>query len=166
MAELYDSWLKKAYNKEGYTNEELWNEFMPLEQAVYEDILRNKTERIEGTVQSLADKFGMSTEYTIGFLDGINDSLVNPFDVKELSAEDNVVLEVDFEKLYKKMVEYKAEHLYLLPEWDNVYTPEKRKELFLEQKKSKTVVNNNKIGRNKPCPCGSTKKYKQCCGAL
>lgn len=23
----------------------------------------------------------------------------------------------------------------------------------------------NKIGRNKPCPCGSSKKYKKCCGA-
>ena len=21
-----------------------------------------------------------------------------------------------------------------------------------------------KIGRNEPCPCGSGKKYKQCCG--
>ncbi|MGH9545975.1 MAG: SEC-C metal-binding domain-containing protein [Terriglobales bacterium] len=23
-----------------------------------------------------------------------------------------------------------------------------------------------KIGRNDPCPCGSGKKYKKCCGAL
>jgi preprotein translocase subunit SecA len=23
-----------------------------------------------------------------------------------------------------------------------------------------------KVGRNDPCPCGSGKKYKQCCGAL
>ncbi|HBN84048.1 MAG TPA: hypothetical protein DDZ89_09410 [Clostridiales bacterium] len=22
----------------------------------------------------------------------------------------------------------------------------------------------NKIGRNDPCPCGSGKKYKKCCG--
>jgi len=25
--------------------------------------------------------------------------------------------------------------------------------------------NEPKIGRNKPCPCGSGKKYKKCCGA-
>ena len=25
-------------------------------------------------------------------------------------------------------------------------------------------VNKNKVGRNDPCPCGSGKKYKQCCG--
>ena len=23
----------------------------------------------------------------------------------------------------------------------------------------------NKVGRNQPCPCGSGKKYKRCCGA-
>ncbi|HZR58696.1 MAG TPA: SEC-C metal-binding domain-containing protein, partial [Terriglobales bacterium] len=27
------------------------------------------------------------------------------------------------------------------------------------------VVRGDKIGRNDPCPCGSGKKYKKCCGA-
>lgn len=27
-----------------------------------------------------------------------------------------------------------------------------------------TVVSKPKIGRNAPCPCGSGKKYKRCCG--
>jgi uncharacterized protein YchJ len=26
-----------------------------------------------------------------------------------------------------------------------------------------TVTNQNNIGRNDPCPCGSGKKYKKCC---
>ncbi len=30
--------------------------------------------------------------------------------------------------------------------------------------KKKPVVNKNHIGRNDPCPCGSGKKYKNCCG--
>jgi len=30
---------------------------------------------------------------------------------------------------------------------------------------SKTVIRERKIGRNEPCPCGSGKKYKKCCGA-
>jgi preprotein translocase subunit SecA len=30
---------------------------------------------------------------------------------------------------------------------------------------NKTVRKGNKIGRNDPCPCGSGKKYKKCCGA-
>ena len=29
----------------------------------------------------------------------------------------------------------------------------------------KQPVRKQKIGRNDPCPCGSGKKYKQCCGA-
>ena len=31
--------------------------------------------------------------------------------------------------------------------------------------RQKTVVNTEKtVGRNDPCPCGSGKKYKNCCG--
>ena len=38
------------------------------------------------------------------------------------------------------------------------------KELYKEQRSSTTVVKPPKIGRNDPCPCGSGKKYKKCCG--
>jgi preprotein translocase subunit SecA len=33
-----------------------------------------------------------------------------------------------------------------------------------EVKKAKTVRSEGKVGRNDPCPCGSGKKYKKCCG--
>lgn len=29
---------------------------------------------------------------------------------------------------------------------------------------SKTIKSENKVGRNDPCPCGSGKKFKKCCG--
>lgn len=52
------------------------------------------------------------------------------------------------------------------------FTPTNRRmDLFDKPKKEKievqkTVVNTEKeIGRNDPCPCGSGKKYKNCCGA-
>jgi preprotein translocase subunit SecA len=32
--------------------------------------------------------------------------------------------------------------------------------------KSKPVRVEQKVGRNDPCPCGSGKKYKKCCGAV
>ena len=32
-----------------------------------------------------------------------------------------------------------------------------------DQTKSQNQI---KVGRNEPCPCGSGKKYKHCCGAL
>ena len=85
--------------------------------------------------------------------------------MNELEENSSVRLEIDFEKLYKKMVEYKAQHLYTLPQWDNIYTEEERRNFTKEQKKSRTIVKGQKIGRNDPCPCGSGKKYKKCCGA-
>lgn len=39
-----------------------------------------------------------------------------------------------------------------------------RKLLGYDAENTKTVVNKEKIGRNEPCPCGSGKKYKKCCG--
>jgi uncharacterized protein YecA (UPF0149 family) len=30
--------------------------------------------------------------------------------------------------------------------------------------KQKPVLSGKKPGRNEPCPCGSGKKYKKCCG--
>ena len=34
----------------------------------------------------------------------------------------------------------------------------------VEKKKQAPIINDNKVGRNDPCPCGSGKKYKKCCG--
>lgn len=33
-----------------------------------------------------------------------------------------------------------------------------------KQEASQPIINKNKVGRNNPCPCGSGKKYKKCCG--
>ena len=34
-----------------------------------------------------------------------------------------------------------------------------------QKKKQQTIVRTErKVGRNEPCPCGSGKKYKNCCG--
>ena len=62
------------------------------------------------------------------------------------------------------MVAAKAEWLYALPMWNDIIDEETQKRLYLEQKKSGTVVKEQKVGRNDPCPCGSGKKYKKCCG--
>jgi SWIM/SEC-C metal-binding protein len=35
-------------------------------------------------------------------------------------------------------------------------------EILLNPPKTRTV--DKKVGRNDPCPCGSGKKYKKCCG--
>ena len=42
--------------------------------------------------------------------------------------------------------------------------PEDISDLELLTDRPTTVVSKQKIGRNEPCPCGSGKKYKKCCG--
>jgi len=42
--------------------------------------------------------------------------------------------------------------------------PEDINDLELLLNPPKTVIAETKIGRNEPCPCGSGKKYKKCCG--
>ena len=86
----------------------------------------------------------------VGFLDGINDSLKIPNPIETMDENTKVSLCFDKELLYKNMVDARADWLYELPQWDAIFTPEKRKELYLEQKKSGTVVKAKKIGRNDP----------------
>ena len=95
---------------------------------------------------------------------GIYDSLKIPNPIETMDENTKVTLAFDKELLYKNMVDAKADWLYELPQWNDIFTEEKRKELYKEQKKSGTVVKPHKIGRNDPCPCGSGKKYKHCCG--
>ena len=99
-----------------------------------------------------------------GFLDGINDSLKEENPIETMEEETVVSLAYDTEKLYKNMVAAGADWLYELPQWENIFTEEKRKELYKEQKNSGTIRKEKKIGRNDACPCGSGKKYKKCCG--
>ena len=62
------------------------------------------------------------------------------------------------------MLKADADYLYTLEEWDDIYDDEKKKEIVTAYRRSRTVVKEKKIGRNEPCPCGSGKKYKHCCG--
>ena len=71
-----------------------------------------------------------------GFLDGINESLVEANPIEEMEEDTVVSLKFDKEKLYKNMVDAKADWLYELPQWDKIFDKEKKHELYLEQKKS------------------------------
>lgn len=37
---------------------------------------------------------------------------------------------------------------------------------YIEEEESKPKIDSANIGRNDPCPCGSGKKYKKCCGGV
>ena len=162
---IYEQWLTKAFTREGKTVEAVWDVYLPAEQKVYEYILSEKVTNISGTVKEIAERFDLTVEFAVAFIDGINDILPTPYEINKVEEDTPISIDIDFAKLYKKMVEYKAEHLYVLPQWDNIFTKAEQDKLYKEQKMSRTVVKGEKIGRNDPCPCGSGKKYKKCCGA-
>jgi len=163
---LLQQWRDKAYsetaNKEDL--QKLWQQYFLKEKDIYTDLLKNPNEVVKGTVKELAEKYSVPVETMVGFLDGINDSLKLPNPIDEMEEDTVVTLGFDTELLYKNMVAAEADWLYNLPEWDAIYDEEHRKTLYREQKASSTVHKGAKIYPNDPCPCGSGKKYKKCCG--
>ena len=156
--------MVSVFNNDAQAQQKFWTDYYLHEKAIYEKLLENPTEVISGTVQELADRFEMDVVLFGGFLDGINESLKEANPVAEIEADSQVKIDIDLEKLYYNMVAAKAEWLYELPQWNDLLSEEKRKELYKAQKRSMIVVKGKKIGRNDPCPCGSGKKYKFCCG--
>ena len=155
-----------AYNQGSRQRQlqQFWTNYFLIEKNIYEQLLSNPDEVVKGTVKELAEKYKVDVMTMVGFLDGINDSLVIPNPIEEMEEDTVVTLAYDKELLYKNMVDAKADWLYNLPMWDEIFTEEQKKTLYMEQKKSGTVIKGKKIGRNDPCPCGSGKKYKYCCG--
>lgn len=163
---LLTNWREYAYqqNKTPQAEQMFWANYFNLEKGVYEQILASYGTPVSGTVKELAEEFGLELTYFVGFLDGINDSLKVANPIEEMTEDTVVNLDYDSELLYKNMVAAKAEWLYTLEQWNSILTPERQKELYKEQKSSTTIVKDKKVGRNDPCPCGSGRKYKQCCG--
>ena len=162
---LLQEWQKIAYNEKANQGDlqRFWQRYFLLEKGVYEKLLTNPDEVVQGTVKELAEKYNLSVMEMTGFLDGINDSLIEQNPIETMEEDTHVSLAFDKKKLYMNMVDAKADWLYELPMCDNIFDKETKRQLYLEQKKSGTVIVGKKVGRNDPCPCGSGKKYKKCC---
>lgn len=162
---LYKEWTNMVVEYVKHQGEAaFWKEYGSIEEKVYSKILGNHSKKITGKVEELAVEYDVDTIFFMGFLDGINESIEVPMDLESIEKTSEIDITIDFEKLYFNMLDAKADYLYKLPQWEGIFSPEKRKEIHTKWKNSKTVVNKNKVGRNDPCPCGSGKKYKNCCG--
>lgn len=163
---LLEKWKEMAYNRElGQERlQKLWEAYFKEETRIYAWLLKNPDEVVEGTVKELADKYQVTVMTMTGFLDGINDSLVNPNPIGEMEEDTVVNLGFDKVRLYKNMVAVDADWLYNLEEWKDIFDVDTRKALYKEQKTSTTIVKGEKVYPNDPCPCGSGRKYKKCCG--
>ena len=161
---LFKQWTELMETQTEETFEEFWKEYSGAETKLYKHILANKDTHMAGTVKELAEKFEVRPVIFMGFLDGINTSLNKANDLDKITEDTAIDLDIDFEKLFFNMLKADADYLYTLEEWDGVLTEEKMTEIVKDFKRSKTVVKEKEHGRNDPCPCGSGKKYKKCCG--
>lgn len=163
---LLKQWRDMAYSEKANKGDlqRLWAAYFQKEKEIYQLLLADPDTEVKGTVKELADKYSIDIMTMTGFLDGINDSLVEPNPIEEMEEDTVVSLKFDKELLYKNMVAAEADWLYELEEWKSIFDEDKLKALYKEQKQSTTIVKEQKVYPNDPCPCGSGKKYKKCCG--
>lgn len=67
---------------------------------------------------------------------------------------------------YQSDVESLFVFVYDAGKYLSYYIPDEIKEEIIRVfiNNGQVIVNKNKVGRNEPCPCGSGRKYKVCCG--
>lgn len=163
---LLKQWRDMAYSETANKGDlqRLWSDYFAKEKEIYAELLKAPDQAVKGTVKELADKFDVDIMTMTGFLDGINDSLKKPNPIEEMEEDTKVSLDFDNALLYKNMVAAGADWLYGLEEWNDIFDEETQKALYKEQKSSTTIRKEQKVYPNDPCPCGSGKKYKKCCG--
>lgn len=161
LLQEWEAMVPDSTNTQAY--QKYWNDFFYKEEQVYKQILGAKETSLKGTMEELAEHYNMSVHEMVGFLDGIRESLTAEFEVEALEKDSRVDITIDYEKLLFNMHKAKADWLYGLNEWKDIFSEEERKRIKKEYSASGTVRKEEEIGRNEPCPCGSGKKYKKCC---
>jgi hypothetical protein len=161
---LYQQWQSRMEeNQKTGTYRDYFRDYLAQETEAYREILDGEQKKINGVMKDLAGHYHMEPVTFAGFLDGINTSLTQEVNLEELTEDSAIDVTIDYEKLYYNMLKAKADWLYGLPQWGSLLSEDKKKEIRLKLHEDSHVTV-NKTGRNDPCPCGSGKKYKKCCG--
>ena len=166
----YETWIDNSENVKDQTSYTQYiNAYYVMERDAYDKILSaypDNKEFTSGKASELAAKLGFNKETMdifVGFLDGIQTSLKNEIDVEKVDDDTEIDLDIDYEKLYYNMRDAKAKWLFNLSSWKNVLDENQTAQIAREYREA-NIAHSNKVGRNDPCPCGSGKKYKNCCG--
>lgn len=162
---LYKQWVDLMEGQTDETFDAFWKEYSETETRIYTHILESKEPRLAGKFSELTAKFEADPVIFMGFLDGIQTSLNNPMELEAVTEDAEIDLDIDFEKLFFNMLKADADYLYTLKAWEGIFSEEKIMQIIKDFKRSKIVHKEKEPGRNDPCPCGSGKKYKKCCGA-
>lgn len=163
----FSEWNRKV---EDDSNKEAFNAFVSryyeLEQNAYKQILTDyPEENLKGKASELQERLGFDgdMEIFLGFLEGVNPALEESLELDTITDDTELDLKIKYETLLYNMHDAKAAWLYELEAWSNVLTKEERSEIA-KQYRTDHIAVSTKVGRNDPCPCGSGKKYKLCCG--
>lgn len=159
---LYKNWEQSIEKAAPANAQSMLEEYYAKEKDAYAMILNEKMQILSGKASELAKKLGLTDDEFGAFADGINTSLETQIDIESLESNSDVEIKIVWNELYKNMHKAKAEWLYTLPEWDGILSEEEKNNLLREYRQSCQAVS-HKVGRNDPCPCGSGKKYKNCC---
>lgn len=162
LFEQWQEYLEKQNEAKEYAD--FFARYLEQETVVYKKLLGERRFQLKGTLAVLAAEIGMDNVTFCGFLDGANTSFETEVVLEDLSEETELDVTFVPEKLYYNMLAAKANWLYGLPEWDTILTDEVRRDIRMQYNQD-TRASSEKVGRNDPCPCGSGKKYKKCCGA-
>ena len=107
---LYEKWNDKIASYESQEEyNEFWGEYIPKEEKIYKKILENNMQKISGQLKDLANEFNQDELTFVGFLDGINTSLVESLNLEDITEDCVITLEIDFEKLYYNMHDANAD---------------------------------------------------------
>lgn len=177
-------WLPKVWGGKhpGFKNTDEFNEFMRLVMSFYNYIVRwferDPAGFQPGFYERKVDgkRIQIVDEWCWGFMKGIRvnsaewkplkrdrPDLLRPIELfgttagfRELDAGDPVAMHREWSRKIAPAV--RGIHEYWLP---------KRRAEYEAVRAASTVRRTApKVGRNEPCPCGSGRKHKQCCGGM
>ena len=96
---LLNQWLDLMEGQTKATIDEFWKEYSETETKIYTYILSDHEKKLEGKFSDLVEKFDCNKIIFMGFLDGINTSLKKELDLKKITEDSEISLDIDFEKL-------------------------------------------------------------------
>ena len=165
----------------GYTREQLED---LTKQGLREDIYNRAMQRYEEQEQRIGETNMREVERVV-LLQNVDMKWMDHIDMMDelrrgislrAYAQKDPVIEFKFEgmDMFEEMIEnIKVDTVRMMMNVKLNNEPPKREQVAKntvesrgdeEVKKDKTVKVGQKVGRNDPCPCGSGKKYKKCCG--
>lgn len=153
-------WADGIADKPRYTPEK--KEFLRYADGDYYE----HTPQIEALTTFFVKEVKLSRTRAAGLVDDIHDLCAQEVKLQVIMdmLEKKEIEFATFDKVQKFAELYMEMHNHTRIWFNKGHTPDEISKLYRpETSEPRRVV---KVGRNAPCPCGSGKKYKKCCGLL